>query len=88
MEKIQITDVWFEYNEANEEIYIYIKFKGRDIPYVTATISVEGEAYNYQKWTELSQEIVEELGYELVEPYVKPMLAQAFSFVLFLIDGA
>lgn len=75
MEKIQITDVWFEYNEANEEIYIYIKFKDRDIPYVTATISVDGEVYNYQKWTELSQEIVEELGYELVEPYMKPMKA-------------
>ena len=27
MEKIQITDVWFEYNEANEEIYIFIKVK-------------------------------------------------------------
>ena len=27
MEKIRITDVWFEYNEVNEEIYIYIKFK-------------------------------------------------------------
>ena len=43
MEKIRITDVWFEYNETNEEIYIFIKFKGRDIPYVTATISVEAK---------------------------------------------